>query len=77
MYCDDLVCLCACVCLSAIIFSELCVRSIPNFFCMLSMAMSMSSSGDVVICYILPFLDDVIFAHSDKLRLFDDAARLR
>ena len=45
-----------CVWLSAIITSELHVQSSPNFFCMLPMAVARSSSGGVVICYILPVL---------------------
>ena len=37
-YCDERVCLSVCVCLSAIISSELHVRSSPTFLCMLPMA---------------------------------------
>jgi len=56
-YCDERVCLsvCVCDCLSAIISSELHVPSSP-FFCMLPMAVAQSSSGSVVICYVLPVL---------------------
>jgi len=50
------VCLCACVCLSAIISAELHGRSSPNSLCMLAMDVARSSSGGVVICYVLPVL---------------------
>jgi len=51
-----------CVCLSAIISSELHVQSSPNSLCMLLMAVARSFNGGVVICYILPvFVDYVIF----------------
>jgi len=43
-----------CVCLSAIIPSELHVRSSPIFLCMLATAVARYSSGGVVIRYILP-----------------------
>jgi len=43
-----------CVCLSAIISSELHVRSSPTFSCMLPMAVARSSSGGVMISYVLP-----------------------
>jgi len=52
--CDERVCLS--VCLSTIISSELHMLSLPNFMCMLSMAVARSLSGGVVIC----FMDDVI-----------------
>ena len=42
---------CLCVCLSAIILSELHIRSSPNLLCMLPMAVARSSSDGVVICY--------------------------
>ena len=45
-----------CVCLSAIISLEPHVRSSPNFLCMLPMAVALSSSGNVMICYVLPVL---------------------
>ena len=47
-----------CVCLSAIISSELHVRSSSNCLCMLhtSVAVALSSSGGVVIRYVLPVL---------------------
>ena len=45
-----------CVCLSAIISLEPHVRSSPNFLCMLPMAVALSSSGSVMICYVLPVL---------------------
>ena len=51
-YCDERVCVC--VCLSAIISSELHVRSSPTFSCMLPMAVAPSSSGGVMISYVLP-----------------------
>ena len=53
-YCDERVSVC--VCLSAIIFSELHVRSSPIFFCVLPMAVAQSSSGGVMIRYVLPVL---------------------
>ena len=61
-YCYDRVCLsvclcvCLCACLSAIISSELHVRCSRNFLCLLPMAVGRSSSGGVVICYVLPVL---------------------
>ena len=57
-YCDERVCLCVCVCLSTIISSELYVRSSPNFLWVLPMAMVVprSSSGSVVIPYVLQVL---------------------
>ena len=54
--CDERVCLCVRVCLSAIIFSQLHVRSSASFLCMLRMAVARSSSGGVVIRYVLPVL---------------------
>ena len=53
-YCNVRVCVC--VCLSAIISSELHVRSSPNLLRMLPMAVARSSSGGVVIRYVLPVL---------------------
>jgi len=51
------VCVCLCVCLSFPIISlELRVRSSPKFLCMLAMAVARSSSGGVVICYVLPVI---------------------
>jgi len=51
------VCVSACVCLSAIISSELHVRSSPKFSCMLPIAVhARSSSGGVVIRYVLSIL---------------------
>jgi len=58
--------------LSAIISSELRVRSSPKFLCMLPMAVARSSSD--VICT-SGFMYDVIFAH--KPRLFDVATQLK
>jgi len=55
-YCDVPVCLPVCVCLSAIMSSELYVRSSPKFLCMLPMAVTRSSSGDVVIRHVIPVL---------------------
>ena len=50
------VCVClSCACLSAIISSELHVRS-SAMFCMLHMAVARSSSGGVVMCYVRPVL---------------------
>ena len=53
-YCDERVCVC--VCLSTIMSSEILFRSSPNLLCMLPMAVAQSSSGGVVIGYILPVL---------------------
>ena len=62
------------VCLSAIISSELHVRSTPYVLRALRMAVARSSSGGVAIRYVLPvFMDDVIFAQ--KPRLLDVAAQ--
>ena len=47
---------CLCVCLSAIISSELHVRTSPIFLCMLPFGVARSSSGGVVINYVLPVL---------------------
>ena len=47
---------CVCVCLSAIIFPELHVPSLPKFLRMLPMAVARSSSSGVLICYVLPVL---------------------
>ena len=55
-YCDERVCLSVCVCLSAIISSELHLRSSPNFLCMLLMAVARSFSGGVLIRYVFPVL---------------------
>jgi len=43
---------CLCVCLSAIISSELPVRPSPNFLCKLPMAVAQSYPGGVVISYV-------------------------
>ena len=67
-----------CVCPSAIVSSELHVRSSPILVqCMLPTAVARSSSGGVVIRYVCTsgFMDDVIFAH--KQRLLDVAAQLK
>jgi len=51
------VCLCLwCVCLSAIISSELHVRSSPNVLCLLPMAVARPSHGGEVIRYVRPVL---------------------
>ena len=54
-YCDGRVCLCVCVCvcLSAIISSDLHFRSSPIFLRMSPRAMARTSSGGVVIRYVL------------------------
>ena len=72
-YCDERVCVC--VCLSAIVSSELHVRSSPNFLCVLPVAAAGSvllwRRGDTL--RTSGFMDDVKFAH--KTRLLDVAAR--
>jgi len=60
-YCDESVC----VCPSAIISSELHIRSSPNISCTLPMAMARSSSGGIVIRY--GFMDNIIFAQKPRL----------
>jgi len=70
------VCVSVSVCLSAIISLELHTRSSPIFLCVLPIAVSLFSSGGVVIRYVLSgFMDDVIFAH--KPILLDVAAQLK
>jgi len=64
-----------CLCLSAIISSELVVRSSPIFLCVLPMAVARSSSGGVMTLRTSGFMDDVIFAY--KPRLLDVAAHLK
>jgi len=75
-YCNEPVYVCVSL-PSAIISSELHVRSSPNFLCVLSVAVAWSCFGGAVIRYVFPvcFMDDVVFAH--KLRLLDVAAGLR
>ena len=65
--------MCVCVCLSAIIPSELHVRSSPDFLCVLPPRSS--SDGVVIRICTSGFVDDVIFAH--KPRLLDVAAQLK
>jgi len=79
-YCDERVCVCVCVrvCLSAIIYSELHVRSSPSFFTHVTYGrgsvLLWRRSG--VLCRpISGFMDDVIFVH--KQRLLDVAAQLK
>jgi len=60
-YCDERVCVhvCVCVCLSAIISSEVSLRggrSSPIFLYVLPMGAARSSTGGVLICYVLPVL---------------------
>jgi len=79
-YCDERVCVSVrvsvCVCLSAIISSELHVRSSPNvLLCMLAMAVAMFSSGGVVIRCVHPVLWVTSFAHQP--RLLDVAAQMK
>ena len=57
------VCLSVCVCLSAIVSSELHSPSSPNSLCMLPMAVTRPSSGDVVICYLFPVLWMTSYLH--------------
>ena len=47
---------CVCVCLSAIISSELHVRSLRSILCMLPMVVARSCYGGIVIRYVLPVL---------------------
>ena len=59
-YCDQPVCLCVCVsvcvCLSASISLQWLGRSPRNFVCRSAVAVARSSSGGVVIRYVLPVL---------------------
>ena len=70
-YCEERVCLCVCVCVRACVRACVCVclsvrhhifgtvRSLPNFLCLLRMALARSSSGSAgsaVICCVLPVL---------------------
>jgi len=55
-YCDDRVWPSVCLCLSASISLELNVRSSPNFCACYLWPMAQSSSGGVVIRYVLPVL---------------------
>jgi len=48
------VCLSVCVCLSAIIYSKLQVRSSPHFFCIFPKAVARPFAGVEVIRYVLP-----------------------
>jgi len=48
-YCDEYVWVC--VCLSTGICSEPHARSLPNFLCMMPMAVAQFCSGIIVICY--------------------------
>ena len=59
--------LCVSVCLSAIISSELHVRSSANSSCLLPMAVARPSSGGVVVLTTSGFMDDIIFAHNPWL----------
>jgi len=59
-----------CVCLSAIIYSELHLLYSPNSLCMLPVAVARCDT----LCTSC-FMDDVIFAH--KPRLLDVAAQLK
>ena len=67
--------LCVYVCLSAIISSKLHVRSSPNFFSMLPVAVARSLWRRSDKLCTSGFMDDVIFAR--KLRLIDVAAQLK
>jgi len=66
-----------CVRLAAIIFSELHVRSSPFFMLVTYGRGSVLLRRRSDMLRISGFMDDVIFAHTGKLRLFDVAARLR
>jgi len=48
------VCLSDSVCLSARISQKSCGRTLPNFLCMLSVAVAGSFSDGVAICYVFP-----------------------
>jgi len=77
-YCNERVCLSvyACVCLSAIISSELHDRSSPDFFVLVthvSGSVPLRRRSDMLCTS--GFMDDVIFAHKPKL--LDVAAQLR
>ena len=57
------VCLFVCVCLSAIITSELHVRSLSIFLCVLSMVVARSSSDAVMIRYVFQVLWMTSYLH--------------
>ena len=65
-YCDERVCVCVFVCLSAIISldSGTTCLIVPNFLCILPVAVARSSSGGVVIRYVFPFLWMMSYAFS-------------
>jgi len=67
-----IVCVSVCVCLFAIISSELHGRSSPNVLCMLPMAVARSFCRRSDRLCTSGFMNDVIFAH--KPRLLDVAA---
>jgi len=65
-YCDEHMCVCVCVfclCLSVRVSPEPHARSLPNFLCMLPMAVAQSSSGVVAIRYVFPVfsITDIMF----------------
>ena len=83
-YCDDHVCVsvclsvCVCVCmcvrLSASILPDIHVQSLPNFLCMLPVAMVRSSWQHQDMLCTSSFTDDIIIAH--KLRQLNVDAQL-
>jgi len=60
-YCDEYVCVCLFVCLSARISPEPHARSLPKFLCMLPIAVARSSSGVVAYVMYFPFVSEIIF----------------
>ena len=58
-YCDERVCssvFCLCVCVCVFVCPRSYLRNFTKFLCMLPMAVARSSSGGVVIRYVLPVL---------------------
>ena len=58
------VCVCEFVSPQAYLWKCPCVRSLPNFLCILHMAVAQSSSGGIVIRYVLPVLCMTSYLHN-------------
>ena len=73
------VCLSVCVCLSAIVSSELYFRSSPNFSCVLSFAVARPCSGGVVVrhVFMVLWMTSCLLGVARKPRLLDVAAQLK